>query len=169
MGLTDRSAAASTADSARVGHLRALTHAVDVAAVRSLAPSHPPGESARERVRAHRARQSISSFHHAETLPLTAPAPRAFALHEIAARAWFYLSPFPEERGLAARRYREHSALAEADHLLQIIGELAVERSHARAISAVIVLDRVKTIPNETNARAVAVLLARLRSSMRMP
>jgi len=160
--VNERSVAASTADSARGGHLRALTPVVDSATVRSFAPPHPThrGEPSRERTPFDVTTPIVA---------MTAPAPRSFAMHEIAARAWFYLSPFPAERGLAARRYREHSALAEADHLLQIIGELAIERYHARAISAVIIVDRTKRIPNEANAIAVANLLAGLVRKMRAP
>lgn len=84
---------------------------------------------------------------------------RAFSSHEIAARAWFYLSPFPAERGLAARRFREMLAVVDEDHALQAIGELALEGYHAEAISALIVSDRIRQIPNETMARRVAALL----------
>lgn len=94
--------------------------------------------------------------------------PRTFAAHEIAARAWWYLSPHREERGLAARRFRELATLADADHLLQIVGELALEGYHAKAISAAIVADRVKQIPNEAMASQVGELLATLRRSMRL-
>lgn len=92
---------------------------------------------------------------------------RAFADHELAARAWYYLSPFPAERALAARRFRELADLADADHLLQIVGELALEGYHAKAISAAVVRDRVALIPNEAMAAKVAEIVARVMRARR--
>ncbi len=94
-------------------------------------------------------------------------AARAFAPHEIAARAWYYLSPFPGERPLAARRFRELLEVVDEDHALQVVGELAAEGYHARAISPRVALDRVKQISNDAMARKVRTLLATLRLSMR--
>lgn len=94
---------------------------------------------------------------------------RAFADHELAARAWYYLSEFPDERALAARRYREVVATGRfaADHVLQVIGELAADGLHAKAISAPIVADRLRRIPNAEMALAVHALVSRLTATMR--
>ena len=94
---------------------------------------------------------------------------RAFAAHELAARAWYYLSEFPDERALAARRYREVMATGDfaGDHVLQAIGELAADGLHARAISAAVVRDRLRHIPNEEMALAVHALVSRLSASLR--
>lgn len=100
---------------------------------------------------------------------------RAFSGAQVAARAWYYLSPYPEERGLAGRRYREHAArINDDDGVLQAIGELAVEGYPARALTFVVVSERVSRIrwmttpADQERARQVYELLARLVPSMRM-
>jgi hypothetical protein len=106
---------------------------------------------------------------------------RAFAHHELAARAWHALSPFPGERAIAARRFRElahfdepgHPMLgctihaADAEHVLQTIGELALEGFHAKAITAAVVRDRLQHIPSEAMAARVRALVAGMTHKMR--
>lgn len=61
---------------------------------------------------------------------------RTFSGPELAARAWYYLSPFPAERGIAARKYRELARVVpDDDERLQILGELAADGYHAIALT----------------------------------
>lgn len=68
---------------------------------------------------------------------------RAFTMPELAARAWWTLSPYRDERALAARRFRETApACADEDLRLHVVSLLALEGFHARAITARVVTDR---------------------------
>jgi len=76
---------------------------------------------------------------------------RTFAGHELAARTWYYLSMFPGERGLAARRFRElESACPPEDLRLDVIAELAREGYHAKALTDRVVRDRASRIARES-------------------
>lgn len=98
---------------------------------------------------------------------------RAFAMHELAARAWWYLSPYRDERGLAARRFRELARIASDDTRLQVIGELALEGYHARAITEAVLRDRARKVdafaPPDHEARAtVRRVISDLAEKMRL-
>lgn len=89
---------------------------------------------------------------------------RAFATHELAARAWWHLSSFKSERGLAARRFRDTApACADDDLRLQIFATMAAQGFHAYAITERVVRDRASRIadayPDEALAARVLLVL----------
>lgn len=100
---------------------------------------------------------------------------RAFATHELAARAWHYLSPFPHERGIAARKYRELAgAVPDDERRLLVVGELAVDGYHAWALTPRAARGRAARIgfrreaaTHEANAALVRSMIASLASKMR--
>lgn len=98
---------------------------------------------------------------------------RAFAGHELAARAWYYLSRFPEERSLAAKLFLDTECACPPEDLrLDVVAELAREGYHAKAITERIVRDRARRISGEapdleTKARVDA-LVAGVASALRM-
>lgn len=80
---------------------------------------------------------------------------RAFSGAELAARTWYYLSAFPNERGLAARRWRALAHIAPGDVLLPAFGDIAFDGYHARALTERIVRDRVERVRYSTPADPV--------------